>query len=74
MSNEASTGGRDPGKTTNEGTLSRRSFLTSAGASAGFLALDALLCRHGGAQAAALRSQLAETASGAAGPPGHDLK
>ena len=51
-----------------EGTLSRRSFLSGAGASAALLALDAILRRHGGAEAAALRSRMA-AASGEA-PPG----
>jgi FAD/FMN-containing dehydrogenase len=47
-----------------DGGFSRRSFLETAGASAGLLALDGILRRHGGAEAAALRSRIAAAASG----------
>src|SRR5262245_22313638 len=53
------------GQERSEGTLSRGRFLQGAGVSAGLLALDALLGRHG-AKAAALRSRLEAAAAGRA--------
>ena len=46
------------------GTFSRRTFLGGAGVSAGLVALDGILRRHGGAEAAELRSRMAAAASG----------
>jgi hypothetical protein len=46
------------------GALSRRNFLRGAGTAAAMLALDAIVGRHGGAEAAGLRSRMAETAAG----------
>jgi FAD/FMN-containing dehydrogenase len=50
-----------------QGAFSRRSFLKGAGASAGLVALDGILRRHGGAEAAALRSRIQAATSGEAG-------
>ena len=62
MNDDARSVGGDADQT--NGTLSRRSFLSGAGVSAALLALDAIVRRHGGAEAAALRSQIAAAAAG----------
>jgi len=62
---------RGDARASGEGTLSRRSFLMSARASAGLAALGAIVGRHGGAQAAMLRPQIAAAAAGE-GPLGFD--
>src|SRR5262245_5605639 len=66
MNDEARSDGGDAGCARSAVTVSRRGFLTGAGVSAGLLALDAIVRRHGGAEAAALRSRIAAAATGEA--------